>query len=161
MEITVREQALPGVGQRFEIDLDHERRIVVVAARDGRRTIGIAHGDDELDEACSLTADQAMMVGALLLGARFAIDTAHDPGIQADRVVVETITIPDGAPSVGRRAAELVEPLGPDVAVLGVVRDVTPEVVEDDVDTPLAAGDRVAVAARHDLVARVERLLTG
>lgn len=31
MEITVREQVLPGVGQRFEIDLGHRRRPVVEA----------------------------------------------------------------------------------------------------------------------------------
>ena len=158
----MREQSLPGIGQRFEIDIGHDRRLVVIAARDGGRTIGVARADDDdLDGACTLTADQAFMAGALLLGARFSVDTRPPHGPGGDHVTVETVTIPTGAPSIGRRPSAVVESFGDDVVVLGIVRDVTPEVVEADPDAPLAPGDRVAIAGRPGLIAEATRSLTG
>lgn len=162
MEITVREQVLPGVGQRFEIDLGHGRKLVVVAGRDGSRTIGVAQADDDdLDGACTLTAEQAFMVGALLLGARFAVEAAPQHRGPEGHVTVETVTVPAGSPSVGRQPSEVVAPFGDEVVILGIIRDITPEVVEADPDPPLAAGDRVAIAARNDLMPQVSKLLTG
>ena len=69
MDINVREQALPGVGQRFEIELSPGRQFVVVAHLDGQRSIGISepgHDPDEVDTT-ELTVEQSVMVGALLL----------------------------------------------------------------------------------------------
>ena len=45
--------------------------------------------------------------------------------------------------------------------LLGVIRDQTPEVVEYDGDRPLAAGDRVAIAARKDQLDEVTAAFTG
>lgn len=162
MEITVREQVLPGVGQRYEMDLGHGRRLVLVAAREGGRTIGVAtEGHDGLEGACTLTADQAFMAGALLLGARFAVEAAPPHPGPEGHVTVETVRVPADAPSIGRQPSEVVAPFGDDVVILGIIRDVTPEVVEADPDPPLAAGDRVALAARSDLMPQASKLLTG
>ncbi len=90
------------------------------------------------------------MVGALLLGARFAIDVSEDPKVAGDTVIVDTVRVLEGAPSVGHRPSELLVPWQPEAVLLGVIRDQTPEVVEYDGDRPLAAGDRVAIAARKD-----------
>lgn len=162
-DINVREQALPGVGQRFEIELSPERQFVVIAHHGGQRSIGISepgHDPDEVDTT-KLSVEQSVMVGALLLGARFAIDVAEDPKVAGDTVIVDTVRVPEDAASIGRRPSELLAPWHPDAAMLGVIRDRTPEIVEHDGDLPLAAGDRVAIAARRDLLDEVARLFTG
>ena len=163
MDINVREQALPGVGQRFEIELSPGRQFVVVAHLDGQRSIGISepgHDPDEVDTT-ELTVEQSVMVGALLLGARFAIDVSEDPKVAGDTVIVDTVRVLEGAPSVRHRPSELLVPWQPEAVLLGVIRDQTPEVVEYDGDRPLAAGDRVAIAARKDQLDEVTAAFTG
>jgi len=160
MNINVREQPLPGIGQRYEIELGAGRSFVVIAGRDGSRAIGVNDsGGDEL-VTFTLTADQAVMIGALLLGARFAIDTGGDPATD-EIVVVETVAVTDDAPSIGRRPSALFAAHRDDAAVLGVIRDDTPQVVEDDADAPIAPGDRIAIAVRRGRVPDITRLVTG
>ena len=87
MDINVREQALPGVGQRFEIELSPGRQFVVVAHLDGQRSIGISepgHDPDEVDTT-ELTVEQSVMVGALLLGALLMIVVVMLPAIKNKR----------------------------------------------------------------------------
>lgn len=163
MDINVREQALPGVGQRFEIELSPERQFVVVAHLDGQRSIGISepgHDPDEVD-TIELSVDQSVMVGALLLGARFAIDVSEDPKVAGDTVIVDTVRVPEGAPGIGHRPSELLAPWQPGAVLLGVIRDQTPEIVEYDGDRPLVEGDRIAIAARKDQLDEVARVFTG
>jgi len=161
--IQLREQPLPGIGQRFEIDLAAGRRLVVVAARDGGRSIAIIDpGSGDTDAArrlLQLSFDEAVMVGALLLGARFSISMPDGDHDEPGTVAVETIRVPDGAPSIGRAVREVLGDIADDVAVLGVVRDHTPEIVETDNEIPLAAGDRVVVASRPDRMTMVLDLL--
>lgn len=161
MDVTIREQRLPGIGQRYEFDLHDDRRLIVIATRDGGRWVGVAEGDADDVPMLELDREQATMLGALLLGAHFSIDVADDPDVDGDTVIVETVTVPDGAPSVGRRAAELLADAPDSAQVLGVIRDHTPQVVEADRNAPLRAGDQVAIAARIDQVAIVRGILTG
>ena len=161
MSINIREQALPGIGQRFEIELSPGRHLVVIATRDGGRSIGVADTGTDQVATLALTPEQAVMVGALLLGARFAIDASDDQRVDGDTVIVEVVAIPDDAPSIGQRPSALLAPLRHDAAVLGVIRNHTPEIIEDDTDAPLTPGDRVALAARKDRLANITRRFTG
>lgn len=160
MNITVREQPLPGIGKRYEIDLTPTRRLIVVTTRDGGRWIGLNENDADDTSMLQLTREQATMTGALLLGAQFSIDVADDPAFDADMVIVDTVTVPHGASSVGRRPSDVLATAPSSTRVLGIIRDQTPEVVESDRDSPLGAGDQIAIAARADDVKIARRLLT-
>jgi TrkA domain protein len=160
MNINVREQALPGIGQRYEVDLAPGRTFVVVAGRDGSRSIGVNDSSDDELITFTLTADQAVMIGALLLGARFSIDAGEHPAPE-EIVIVETVPVPADAPSIGRRPSALFADHRDAAAVLGVIRDDTPEILEADADAPIAAGDRIAIAVRRGVAGEITRLVTG
>ena len=49
-EVRIREQALPGIGHRFELDMADGRSLVVVARRDGSRDVAVRSGDDDATE---------------------------------------------------------------------------------------------------------------
>jgi K+/H+ antiporter YhaU regulatory subunit KhtT len=149
MDVRVREQLLPGIGHRYEVLLDHHR-IVVVVQRDGRRELAIVRGTDDTAVATSLSQDQAIAVAAILTGARFSIDTTDDPEVEADEVDVRTVVVSAGSPAVGRTAGEVPLPAGAHAEILAVIRDETPELVEDDTQGPIQAGDRLVVAARRE-----------
>lgn len=161
MNITIREQPLPGVGKRYEIDLSETRRLHVVAATDGGRWLGVAEAHDEDPPIIELDREQATMIGALLLGARFSIDISADPEVSGDTAIVETVTIPEDAPSVGHRPSEVLGAAPQSAQVLGIIRHQTPELIEPDLDAPLRSGDEVAIAARFDQMAGTRELLTG
>lgn len=161
MNINIREQALPGIGQRFEIELEPGRRLVVIATPDGGRSIGLSEDAADNIPMIGLNPDQAVMVGALLLGARFSIDVSEDARVDGDTVIIDTVTVPEGAPSIGRRPSTVLGPLGQDTTVLGVIKDDVEGIIEDLSDVALAAGDQVALATRKDQLANITRLFTG
>ena len=162
MDVRVREQRLPGIGHRYDIELDDGRQLFVVVQADGRRAVGIVDPRaDQPDVTASLSQDQAVAAAAILTGARFSIDTSDDDGIAVDEVAVETITLGEGSPAVGRVAGEVAHSAGPDVAILAVIRDETPEVIEDSLTEPIRPGDRIVVAARREQVDTLVRQLTG
>ncbi len=162
MDVRVREQRLPGIGHRYDIQLDDGRRLFVVVQRDGRRAVGIVNpGTDEPDMAASLSQDQAVAAAAILTGARFSIDTSEDDRIPGDEVAVETIALGERSPAIGQVAQDVAHSAGPDVAVLAVIRDETPDVVEDALAEPIRPGDRIVVAARREQVATLVSRLAG
>ncbi len=162
MDVRVREQRLPGIGRRYEIQLDDGRQLFVVVQRDGRRAVGISRpGADQPDIVASLSEDQAVATAAILTGARFSIDTSEDDRIPGDEVVVETIALGERSSAVGRVARDVAHSAGPDVAILAVIRDETADLVEDALTEPIRPGDRIVVAARREQVATLVRGLSG
>ncbi len=162
MDVRVREQRLPGIGHRYDIQLDDGRQLFVVVQGDGRRAVGIVDPEaDQPDMAAVLSQDQAVAAAAILTGARFSIDTSEDDHIPGDEVAVETITLGERSPAVGQVARDVAHSAGPDVTVLAVIRDETPDLVEDAPTEPIRPGDRIVVAARREQVATLVRRLTG
>lgn len=159
--VNVYEQPLPGLGRRFDIILDTDHTLSVVALRDGHRQLTRHSGGDSLPTVVlDLDRDQAATIGALLLGAQFSLNPTGDVE-PADRVVVDTITVTGGASAIGKTPDDALLGLGTDIVVLAVIRDHTPELVEHDPQLELGEGDRVAVAARRSHHHLVTRALTG
>lgn len=159
MEVRIREQSLPGIGHRYELPVDAKRSLIVVVQRGGGRQIVVGRPDaDEPAAAVTLTHDQAMAVAALLTGARFAIEAEREHQAGGD-VAVETVTLSERSPAVGRLVRHVPLLAGADAAILAVIRDDTPQLVEDEDAEPCRAGDRVVVAARRDRLAAVVREL--
>ena len=162
MDIHIREQRLPGIGHRYEFEVDAGRKLTVVVQNRGRREVGlVSRLVDEPDVVVSLTREQAVALGALLSGARFSIDTAGDDEIHADEVVVETVTLGSASPAVGLPVKDIRLMGDSEAAVLAVIRDETPELVEDETTRPCQPGDRVVIAARRQHVAAVVGQLAG
>lgn len=162
MDIHIREQALPGIGHRYELSLGHRRWLAVIVKNDGRREINIGSDHaDEPDAIATLAQAQAVAIASVLTGARFSIDTSDDPGVDSDVVNVETVTLTERSPAIGRTVGEIPLLHDSDASVLAVIRDETPDLIEDTAKQPCQAGDRVAVAARRDRLAEVVQHLAG
>ena len=162
MNIHIREQKLPGIGHRYEFDVDAGRTVTVVVQHSGRREVGlVSRLAEEPDGVVSLSQEQAVALAALLSGARFSIDSTRDDQIDADEVVVETVTLGPASPALGRPAKDVRLTGDPEAAVLAVIRGETPELVEDETTRLCQPDDRVVFAARRQHVAAVVRQLAG
>ena len=162
MDVHIREQALPGIGHRYELSLGHRRWLAVIVRKDGGREIDIGSDHaDEPDATATLTQEQAVAIASVLTGARFSLDTSDDRHVDADEVNVETVTLTARSPAIGRMAGEIPLLHDSDASVLAVIRDETPDLIEDTAKQPCQAGDRVVVAARRDRLAEVVQHLAG
>lgn len=162
MDIQIREQRLPGIGHRYELVVDRHQRLTVVVQDRGHRELGIVSGGaDEPDVVVSLTQEQAVALAALLTGARFSIDTTEDDRIDAGEVGIETVTLGPSSPAIGRPMKEVPLVGDPEAAVLAVIRDDTPELIENEEGRRCQPGDRVVIAARRDRLPAVIEQLAG
>lgn len=162
VDLHVREHRLPGIGNRYDIALGRGQRLVIVVQHDGGRSIGVM--DEYADEpsiTIRLAQEQAVAVAALLTGARFTLDTSADQEVTADEVEIDTVALGPDSPAVGSLMRDIALPADSDAAVLAIIRDETPELVEDEEHTPVRPGDRLVVAARRDRIGTVVRHLSG
>ncbi len=153
-ELAVQAERLPGIGWRYTLPADDGRQLLVVVEDRGPRHLVFV--DPRLDEPLTtvrLRAEHAPVLAALLTGARFAVVPAEVPpagtGAGEREVVVKTVPVADGSRAVGRVPDEIGTELGPDAALLGVIDDGTPELVEVDGNRAIRAGDRLVVAVRR------------
>lgn len=162
MNVRIREQSLPGIGHRYDVSVGEDRHLIVVVQRAGGREISISRrGADAPMTSLALSHDQAVAVAALLSGARFSIESDPEGDAPSGDVGVETVTLGERSPAVGRTAREVPLVAGSDAAILAVIRDDTPQLLEDEATEPCRVGDRVVVAARRDRLAEVIRELVG
>lgn len=161
MSIQIREQPLPGIGHRYDIGLGRNQHLTVIVRRDGGREVGIGSDDaDAPDASAALDQAQAVAVAAILAGARFSI-TTDDPRAESDAVRVETVILTENSPAIGYVAADIPLLHNSDASVLAVIRDETPELLEDVSRQPCRPGDRVVVAARQARLSDVAEDLAG
>jgi TrkA domain protein len=162
MDVRIHEQNLPGIGHRYDVSVGDDRQLIVVVQRSGRREIGISRrGADEPATSVGLSHDQAVAVAALLTGARFSIESDPERDSGAGHVAIETVTLSERSPAVGRPPREVPLLEDSDATILAVIRNDTPQLLEDDVIEPCRAGDRLVVAARRERLADVVRALAG
>ena len=157
--VHIREEGLPGIGRRFDLDVDDGLTLVVVARRDGSRDVAVReNGADEARRSVHLDREQAVAIGSLLLGALFS-----DGGETSDKCAldVSTLLIGNHSPAVGKIPADIRLPTGTDAAVVAVARDDTPQLLEDDRHRPCEPGDRLVIVARRDRLDEVIDYLVG
>ena len=156
-DVHIREQALPGIGRRFDLDVEGDLTLTVVARRDGSRDVAVSEdGADEPRRSVHLTREQAVAVGSLLLGAWFSAGGDSDGALD-----VSTVVLGPSSPAIGIIPAEITLPGGSDGAVVAVARDDTPQLLEDDRHRPCELGDRLVVAARRDRLDAILEHLAG
>ena len=158
-EVHIREQELPGIGHRFDLEVQGGLTLTVVARRDGSRDLGVTEKvADEPLRSVHLGREQAVAVGSLLLGARFSDAGGDRAGRAMD---VGTVLLGPRSPAIGRIPPEIPLPGGAEAAVVAVARDDTPQLLEDDRHRPCEPGDRLVVVGRRDRLDDVIHHLAG
>lgn len=102
--MAVYETNLPGVGKKFEFDLEEGARIVVVIHNTGRREIFHKdHEDADAERIFELTDEESRQFGTILEGAYFQpVSTQTVETLLDDETLLEWIEIEEGADLEGR-----------------------------------------------------------
>jgi TrkA domain protein len=160
--MTIYEADLPGVGKKFEVELDGERRLIIVIHNTGKRELFVRESEDEdADKLFELTDRMARQVGTIMEGAYFQpIRTETIDTVLSDDTLIEWVNVTDGSPLVGETLAEtrLRQELG--VSVIAVQRgDET--ITNPDPNTPIEVEDTLVVLGSHEACQRLDEVVAG
>ncbi|MFN3217680.1 MAG: hypothetical protein ACE367_14390 [Acidimicrobiales bacterium] len=161
MEINIRESRLPGIGLRWELDLEDGTSIFVVAERSGRRVLGSIRADGDRPEwTLALDQQRAVAIAALLLGAKFVPESATPDTAESDTVVVDTVEVGPTSPLIGLALTEMTLP-DADAIVLAIIDDRTPDLIEHGMERRCQPHDRIVLAARSRRIDEVTAYVQG
>lgn len=155
----VKEVLLPGVGLRYEFDIEDGERIGVIARRSGDFELVVYTGDDpdQAQPVLRLTDEEAealaQILGAPRIAQRFADLTREVPGLNAGQVEIR----PD-SPFVDRPLGETRARTRTGASIVAIVR-------KDEVlaspgpSETLRASDVLVVIGTEEGIAGVERIV--
>jgi TrkA domain protein len=104
--MAVYETDVPGVGRKFELELDGGARAVVLIHHDGR--VELFHrADPEADseKLLDLTSRQSNLLGSLLEGAYFESVDTDELGVPLGDAIIEWVDIGEDSPVAGQTLA--------------------------------------------------------
>jgi K+/H+ antiporter YhaU regulatory subunit KhtT len=161
-EVHVREHPMPGNRRLFSLTLGDGTLLTIATDPEAAtRDLSVTPaGEDESMLSLTLRDVEATTLAALLSGVRFTVEQApdHQP---VDAANLRTLTIGAASPAVGKRLDEIDVPSPDDATVIAVIRDDTPDLVEQDPDRPCHPGDRLVLVGRPGAMSDLVRHLIG
>jgi TrkA domain protein len=106
--MAVYESDLPGVGKKFEIDLDDESQLVVVIHNTGKRELFVRQDPDaDSEKILELSDKLARQVGTIMEGAYFQpIQTESIETVISEESLIEWVKVTDESPIAGRTLSD-------------------------------------------------------
>lgn len=157
--MTVYETDVPGVGHKFELELEGEERLVVVLHHDGKREVYLRPGPDQDSQRLfGLSGKQARQLGSILEGAYFQPVEMSETRVPLGEAIIEWVDVEAASALVGAslREADLRERTG--VSVIAIQRG-EETLSNPDPQTVLQSGDiLVAIGQRSEQAALAELL---
>jgi TrkA domain protein len=158
--MTVYESDLPGVGKKFEVELDGGERLVIVTHNTGKREVYLKPDADADGEKLFEVSDRlARKIGTILEGAYFQPVQADEvETMLAEDTYLEWYGVAEGADIAGRSLSEANVRDRTGVSVVAIQRGddlISPPTPE----TVLEVGDTLVVIGDREDCAQFERLL--
>ena len=160
--MTIYESDLPGVGKKFEVELDDGERLVIVTHNTGKREVYLKpDADADSDKLFEVSDRLARKIGTILEGAYFQpVQTEQVETMLGDETYLEWYGVTEAAEIAGKTLgdAQIRERTG--VSIVALQRDeelISPPTPE----TVLTVGDTLVVVGDREDCAQFEALLGG
>lgn len=121
--MTVYETEVPGVGHKFELELDGDERLVVLIHHDGKREVYHRPGANaDSEKLFSLTGQLARQLGSILEGAHFQPVELDEVRVPVGEAIIEWFDVAPDSRLVGQtlQAADVRDETG--VSVIAIQR---------------------------------------
>ncbi|MDG5778372.1 TrkA C-terminal domain-containing protein [Haloarculaceae archaeon H-GB1-1] len=157
--MTVYETDIPGVGRKFELELDGEARAIVVVHHDGRRELfHRATPDADSEKLFDLDGEQARQLGSILSGAYFESVATDDLTLPLGEAFIEWFDVESDSPLVGETLESAAIRAETGVSVIAVQRG-TETLENPDAGFELQTDDVLVTLGTRDEQTAVEDLL--
>lgn len=157
--MTIYEAEVPGVGHKFELELDKDERVSVLIHHDGKREIYHRTSENaDSEKLLSFTGKQARQLGSILEGAYFQPVEMDEVQVPLGEAIIEWVDVNPSSQLVGQslREANVREQAG--VSVIAVQRgketiaNPAPEMTIEGDDILVTIGTRDEQRAFSELV---------
>lgn len=121
--MTIYETELPGVGHKFELELESDERLIVLIHHDGKREVYLRPGkNQDSQKLFTLGGKRARQLGSILEGAYFQPVEMDDIRVPLGEAIIEWVEIDPASSLVGQtlRTANVRELAG--VSVIAIQR---------------------------------------
>lgn len=159
--MTVYESDLPGVGKKFEVELEDDRRLVIIIHNTGRRELYIREGDQDSELLFELSDRLARQVGTIMEGAYFQpIRTETIDTVLEDDTLIEWSKVTEDSPLVGETLAgsRIRQEVG--VSVIAIQRG-EDTITNPDPDETIRAGDTLIVIGSRESCRQLDDVVSG
>jgi len=128
VHVDLRETRLPGIGVKYVLPLEGDRRVTVILHNDGQREIYFfaRSGDDEPRAVIRLDDDEARQLGAVLGGAYERPKIVEDLEMALGELLIEWVPVPDTSPAIGKSLAESAFRARTGITVIAILREPEP-----------------------------------
>jgi TrkA domain protein len=148
--MTVYETEVPGVGHKFELELDGDERLVVLIHHDGKREVYRRPGENaDSEKLFSLSGQLARQLGSILEGAHFEPVALNEVRVPVGGAVIEWYDVESDSRLAGEtlEATDVRDRTG--VSVIAIQRG--DETISNPRPTEtVAAGDVVVTLGTRD-----------
>ncbi|WP_336134554.1 cation:proton antiporter regulatory subunit [Natronomonas amylolytica] len=156
--MTVYESDLPGVGKKFEIEIDDDQRLVIVIHNTGKREVFLRKGEEDSEKLFDLSDRLARQVGSILEGAHFQpVKSDTTETMLGDDSLLEWVKVAEGSDIVGKTLEELDFRNETGASVVSIQRDDETE-SNPGPDTVIQAGDTLIILGSREACRDVEAL---
>jgi len=160
--MVIYEAEVPGVGKRFEVELDNGERFVVIIHHDGKRELFRRHDPDtDAEKLFDLSSTQAREIATVLEGADFQPLALNEADIPLGEAIMEWMEVPDRSPLTGKTLAEAQIGERTGATIAAIQRD-DETLASPGADAVISPGDiLVIIGSRADQQAFQSLLETG
>ncbi|QLH83192.1 cation:proton antiporter regulatory subunit [Halosimplex pelagicum] len=100
--MTIYETEVPGVGRKFEMEINGGKRLVVVLHHDGKRDVYLRPDEDaDSEQLFTLSGDQSRKFGSILEGAYFQPVELDEVAVPLGEAIIEWHEVDDEAELAG------------------------------------------------------------
>jgi TrkA domain protein len=157
--MTVYETDVPGVGKKFEVEIDSEERLVILLHHDGKREVfHKADPDADAERLFSLSGPLARKVGAILQGAYFQPVETDNVEVPLGEAIIEWVDVDEGADLVDQTLAEAEIRQRTGASVIAIQRD-SETIPNPGPAETVAAGDILVTMGTREELESLESLV--
>jgi K+:H+ antiporter subunit KhtT len=160
MNVEVRQDDLPGIGRRFEIECEDGGVVTIVVHHTGRRDLYAFPPGADTPCVVTLRDEQAQVVAEILEGSWSGMPGARGVQEALDDLSIDWVALDPGSPATGRTVGNLGIRTGTGVTVMSILRG-NGVIHDPGPDEELRAGDRLVVAGRRYRLGDFRRLVLG
>ncbi|WP_353856237.1 cation:proton antiporter regulatory subunit [Bacillus sp. Bos-x628] len=157
--MNIKENDLPGIGKKFEIETRNREKMTIVIHDDGRREI-YRFDDDDPDEVLStisLDDSESRQIAAIIGGMVYKPQALETIEMAFNDLIIEWFKVEKGAKAVGHTLGDLDVRQNYEVTVIAIIKHTNEKLLNPGADSIIEENDTMVISGERKHLKRLIR----